>query len=589
MESGLFVLQKGFKMTKTKPFSPKKLFALLMSFLIAASAIPFAAIASTQPAYAADSSITVKLSSSNSDYTYGGSGLAYKYSVTVGSKSRPAFCLEPDKVPPDTGTRKAAAMSDSNKVAQAMYYCYGYPGQKKLQNWLNSNGYSSYSSGTDFYLLSHVLLSYAYDPSGAFVGWSNGQANTTISTSYQNMIKKAYAYVKTLDDPAGFDSQMSFASVSGGTANAKWTEDLEFKTDSITFKAHEDNYVEYTVPQDMKLHMSGKAYTGGTKVTINGGSSFYLTSSNVNRANTTYSSPVLSGNLQDYTAYKITDSGAQNMAFFAVDKADTASFSVKFGPVSAKIKINKIDAETGKKIPQAGVTFDVYDADGNIAAKSVTTDTSGCAVTKRLELGKYFVSEVKAPSGYTVVTDKEEVEITLLDCAAGEVSYTRSDPPQKGVIEIEKFGDYINNAGHKDQELLANIKFRIVAAEDIYSGDTVTKLFSAGDVVQEELITNVSGKASSDKLPLGKYRVEEVGAFDRTTKEAIPDYKYHIIDGANYKDVVISPAEQTVKVIYCDVEQRNDGIPEIGTSAKDSATKDSEGEYSKGGQLLLIL
>ena len=135
-----------------------------------------------------------------------------------------------------------------------MYYCYGYPGQKKLQSWLKNNGYSNYSSGTDFYLLSHVLLSYAYDSSGAFVGWTNGQPNTKINASYQEMIKKAYAYVKSLDDPAGFDSQISFSSGSGSTADATWTEDLEFKSETITLKGHEDNYVEYTVPSDMTLH-----------------------------------------------------------------------------------------------------------------------------------------------------------------------------------------------------------------------------------------------------------------------------------------------------------------------------------------------
>ena len=37
-----------------------------------------------------------------------------------------------------------------------------------------------------------------------------------------------------------------------------------------------------------------------------------------------------------------------------------------------------------------------------------------------------------------------------------------------------------------DEEPLKNIKFRIVAAEDIYSGDTVTKFYSKGDVVQDD-------------------------------------------------------------------------------------------------------
>lgn len=572
-------------MTKLKSKPIKKLFSLLMSFFMVISAMPIALLAGTQTAYAADDAISVSLSRSDSNYSYGGSGLAHKFSVTVNGKTRPAFCLEPDKLAPATGTRKAKAMSDSSKVAQTMYYCYGYPGQKKLQNWLKNNGYSSHASGTEFYLLSHVLLSYSYDSSGAFVGWSGGQPNTKINASYQEMIKKAYAYVKTLDDPAGFDSGISFSSNSGSTSDATWNENLEFKSQTIKFKGHEDNYVEYKVPSDMSLHMNGKTYKGGTEVTIEGGSSFYLTTKSISRANTTYSSPVLTGNLMDYTAYKITDSGAQTMAFFAVNKADTASFKVRFGSVSAEIGIKKVDAETGNVIPQAGVVFEVSDESGKVVC-TITTDASGTASTPDLEPGRYYIREIKAPTGYYLVSDKEAVVITPEDCAKGEISYVRLDPPQKGIINIEKYGDYINNAGNKDEELLANIKFRIVAAEDIYSGDTVTKFYSKGDVVQDDLITNIKGKVSSRELPLGAYRVEEVGAFDRETGEAIPNYKYHIIDGQNYKNITLSPAEQTVKIVYGDIEQRNDGIPEIGTSARDSATGDSEGEYSKEATII---
>lgn len=584
MHPGLLFCGKESNMTNLKTNRFRKLAALLMSFIVAAASIP-AAMIGAESAYAADSTISVNLSRSDSNYSYGGSGLAHKFTVTVSGETRPAFCLEPDKLAPSTGTRKAAAMSDSNRVAQAMYYCYGYPGQKKLQKWLNGNGYSSYSSGTDFYLLCHVLLSYAYDPGGAFVGWSNDQPTTKISSSYQEMVRKAYAYVKSLDDPAGFDSQISFASGSGSSASAGWTEELEFRTETIRFKGHEDNFVKYKVPQDMTLHMNGKTYAGGTEVTIDGGSSFYLTTKSIERADTTYSSPVLTGNLLDFTAYKITDSGAQTMAFFATSKADTASFSVKFGPVSSKIRIRKADAETGKVIPQAGVVFEIYNEQKSLI-DTVTTDASGTAETKAFEPGRYYVKETKAPAGYTIVSSLETVEITPKDCAKGEVSFTRNDPPQKGVINIEKYGDYINNAGNKDEELLANIRFRIIAAEDICSGDTVTRLYSKGEVVQDDLITGIKGKASSKELPLGSYRVEEVGAFDRNTGQKLSDYKYKIIDGENYKDVTISAAEQTVKIIYSDIRQKNDGIPEIGTTAKDSAAGDGEGEYSKTATII---
>ena len=176
---------------------------------------------------------------------------------------------------PDSGNRKAVEMADSNRVSQTMYYCYGYPGQKKFASWLKNNGYGDHASGMNFYILSHVVLSYAYDSDHAFVGWSGGTASTTISSDYQSMVKKSYAYIKSLPDPAGFESEISFKSTNGATSSASWTKDGYFKSDTITFKGHEDNYVTYTVPSDMNLVMGGKTYKAGSEVEIEGGQSFY--------------------------------------------------------------------------------------------------------------------------------------------------------------------------------------------------------------------------------------------------------------------------------------------------------------------------
>ena len=323
----------------------KKWFAALMAVLITVAYMPAAMLTGTENAYAADT-ISVKLDKSSASYTYGGSGLAHHSTVTVNGKTRQAYCLQPNEVPPDTGSRKASAMSDSSKVAKTMYYCYGYPGQKKLASWLSSHGHSSYASGMNFYLLSHVLLSYQYDSSTAFVGWSGGVVSGKINESYQSMVKAAVAYVNSLDDPAGFDSAISFSSTNGSSATTTWTDDGEFKSDNITLKGNEDNYVDYKVPSGMSLVMDGKTYSAGTSLEIDCGKTFYLKTSDFSRANTTYSSGTLSGNLQDYTAYKITDSGSQNMAFFAVDKADTASFTVKFGPLDIRLQTEAKDSHT---------------------------------------------------------------------------------------------------------------------------------------------------------------------------------------------------------------------------------------------------
>ena len=109
---------------------------------------------------------------------------------------------------------------------------------------------------------------------------------------------------------------------------------------------------------------------------------------------------------------------------------------------------------------------------------------------------------------------------------------------------------------------------------------------SKGDIVEESLITDENGKVASKELPLGKYKVEEVGAFDRETGKEIPDYKYHIIDGEYFKEITLSAAAQSVKVVYGDVSIRNDGIPEITTSARDFTTGTGEGEYSESAKII---
>ena len=555
--------------------------SFVMASLITVSSIPIAMIAETETSYAVGTSIKVDLKTSSSNYEYGGTGLTHKFTATVGGSSTPAYCLEPDVVAPSSGTKTATKLSETNKIAQIMYYCSGYPGQSKLQNWLKNNGYSSHASGTAFYCLSHVLLAYAYDSSDAFTGWNGTSPTETIDTSYQNMIKKVYAYVTTLDDPASFDSSISFNS-----GNASWTGSEGFKSSNIRLTGHKENYVSYRVPSDMKLHMNGTTYAGGTTVKIYGGNSFYLTTDNTDRANTTYTSPALTGNLKEYTAYRISETGKQVMAFFAVGEADSDNFTVKFGEASAALKIVKVDAETGKTIPQAGVTFDVYADNGKVVARNVTTNASGIANATGLTLGKYYVKEVKAPSGYVLSSDRIDFEVTSEDCATGTISISIKNTPQKGIINIEKYGDFINDEGKPDEELLANIKFRILAAEDIYASDTVTKIYSKGDIVEESLITDENGKVASKELPLGKYKVEEVGAFDRETGKEIPDYKYHIIDGEHFKEITLSAAAQSVKVVYGDVSIKNDGIPEITTSARDFTTGTGEGEYSESAKII---
>ena len=62
----------------------------------------------------------------------------------------------------------------------------------------------------------------------------------------------------------------------------------------------------------------------------------------------------------------------------------------------------------------------------------------------------------------------------------------------------------------------AGAKYKIYAAEDIYSQDKQTKIYQAGDLAGE-LETKEDGSCSSDMLHLGTYKVVEQQAPDSLT------------------------------------------------------------------------
>lgn len=427
----------------------KKWFAALMAMLITMAYMPFAIMSGATEASAATSGISVTLSKSSSPYTYGGSGLAYQYTVVQGGVTRSAYCLEPDKLVPPTGSHTASLLTGNAKVSNIMYYCYGYPGQNVLSSWLQNNGYSSYSSGTNLYLFSHVLVSYQYNPSGAFTGWQNGSPNVTINSDYQTAIKNASAYLNGLTIPAGLDNSFSFKADNGNASNATWTEDGEFKSGNITMDGNAGNSVTMIVPKGMTLHMDGKEYAAGTPVTINGGKIFYFTTSDISYRNSTYSSGRLKGSASSYSAYRINGSGYQNMGFFAVGDVSSADFSIKFGDVDIDIGTTASDAKTGN-------------SQGIISEDAVLIDE---VAYEKLTPGKEYRIE-----GVLMNKDTEKpVEIN-----GKIVTAVKTFTPEKssGTVKLRYVFDSSVLKGES-----------VVVFEDIYQGDV--KLASHADISDE--------------------------------------------------------------------------------------------------------
>jgi LPXTG-motif cell wall-anchored protein len=579
---------------RTGKIKLRKIWMALLAVLITLTTIPAGMFMTTSPVYA--DTIHVTLQKGSTAYKYGGTGLAYHYTVTVNGKTRQAYCLQPSEMPPEVGNRTAAQMPDSSKVARTMYYCYGYPGQGKLSNWLKTHGHSSYASGMNFYVFCHVLLSYQYQPKTAFVGWTGPNPNTTINKSYQDMVKAAAKYVNTLPDPAGFDSSISFSSTNGSSASAKWN-GSGFKSDEITLKGHEDNYVEYKVPSGMTLTMGGRTYKAGANVVIHSGIPFTLSTTDKSKAGTTYSSGTLHGNLQDYTAYKITGSGTQNMAFFAVDKSDTASFSVKFGKIPPTIgtkayslktmssqgtvgsdekivdtvsysNLEKgkeytvkgilMDKDTGKPLEIDGKqitaekTFTADKADGTIEIE-FSLDASKLAGRTTVVFEDLFMGETKVASHAEISDEGQSIHYPEVGTSA-EDSETKS---HQGVIG--KSVKIIDTVSYNN--LIPGREYTVKGT--LMNKDTGKALTVDGKQITAETTFTAAGAAGTVDL---EYTLDSTLLEGKTTV-VFEDLYYGQVKVASHAD--ISDEEQTVH------------YPDVKTSAKDAETKSSQGVPGK--------
>lgn len=211
------------------------------------------------------------------------------------------------------------------------------------------------------------------------------------------------------------------------------------------------------------------------------------------------------------------------------ENAKTLHYVVENSVIRSELTLYKVDSETGKVIPAAGVSFKLKDCNGQYVTQTIsypqkyetdtfTTDETGSVhFPETLIYGTYYLSEINAPYGY-VLAD-EEIEI-IVDGSSKEIYLDVENDAAKGRIVIEKKGELFKEYVSEETEYgilyaptfeigyLADVKFNIIAREDIV-GEEGTVHYHKGDIV-EELITLNDGPTSSSALPLGAYSLVEV-------------------------------------------------------------------------------
>ena len=137
--------------------------------------------------------------------------------------------------------------------------------------------------------------------------------------------------------------------------------------------------------------------------------------------------------------------------------------------------------------------------------KTVTTDKNGEAVIKDLPLGKYRVKETKAPSGFVLNPDSQEISFIYKDQNTPEIEEKLefSNERQKVELSVEKRDAETGKA-------LKGATFGLYNKEAISSGD---KVIVKADTLLQEITSNEKGKAAFTlDLPLGRYYVKELQA-----------------------------------------------------------------------------
>ena len=247
----------------------------------------------------------------------------------------------------------------------------------------------------------------------------------------------------------------------------------------------------------------------------------------------------------------------------------TYSYILENLDYTSQLQVLKKDAETGELVKVAGAKFEIYNEAGKKIVQTVLyptkydisvfeTDESGMLeLPQWLGSGNYTLKEVQAPEGYILnpkpipfkvfreYEEKDEWGDSVIRVVCEDVSV-------KGIIDVTKVAPVLT--AYEDgkfiytEERVRDVRFQIIAAEDIYRADRQTDaegnlitLYKKGDIV-ETLVTDPLGEASSMELPLGKYKVKEIyvpGGIYLDQEEIEVELKYE----DDRTEIVFSPAD----------------------------------------------
>ena len=214
--------------------------------------------------------------------------------------------------------------------------------------------------------------------------------------------------------------------------------------------------------------------------------------------------------------YVSSDEVIEVSAAYQGQDTTVAVFSSDFKNEPTTVSIKKTDLATGVELE--GATLTVLDRDGNVVDtwKSIKGEEH---IIERLTVGEtYTLHEELAPYGYL---QAQEIKFTVEDTAEIQKVEMKDDVPT-GMILINKKGEFLEDVSLLDSisgwiahlfeyitGSLKEVTFEVYALEDIKAADGESDDYYKKDELVDTIITDDTGIARLENLPLGKYYVKE--------------------------------------------------------------------------------
>ncbi|HHA4378887.1 TPA: SpaA isopeptide-forming pilin-related protein [Enterococcus faecium] len=211
---------------------------------------------------------------------------------------------------------------------------------------------------------------------------------------------------------------------------------------------------------------------------------------------------------------------------------ETHHYALENKVIEEKLKVVKVDAETGKTIPRSDAGFKIKDKQTNdfvtmsnlndegVTDTFFTNDKGFLILSEALAYGNYELIEIQAPHGYVLAKDPLPFKVDGSHNGLIEIQF--KDNSQKGVAVLTKhaktpLGVEKTDSTYGelyffvfDDQKAADVTFDIEAAEDIVTNDGTVRA-KKGEVVAT-LTTDDKGKLTTPLLYLGKYQAIEKSA-----------------------------------------------------------------------------